>query len=154
MTEVTNLKLPIGYWLKQADEVLTEQINQAQAMHGVSRTEWQILNLLKENGRATRESIFQTMRTFVDTSEFQEIINRLAERGWIDESVGSGELQLTEAGQRQHERIFATQKEVRQRAMQGISQDEYTTTIRVLKQMIENLDQSGKSGKSGQSASH
>jgi DNA-binding MarR family transcriptional regulator len=88
------------------------------------------------------------MRTFVDTSEFQEIINRLAERGWIDEAVGSGELQLTETGQRHHERIFTTQKEVRQRAMQGISQDEYTTTIRVLQQMIENLNQSGKSGQS------
>ena len=151
MTEVTNLKLPIGYWLKQSDEVLTEQINQAQALHGVSRTEWQILNLLKENGRATKESIFQTMRTFVDASEFQEIITCLVERGWIDEAVGSGELQLTETGQRQHERIFATQKEVRHRAMQGISQDEYAITIHVLQQMIENLDQSGKSG---QSASH
>jgi DNA-binding MarR family transcriptional regulator len=142
MTIETNLKLPIGYWLKQADKVLTEQINQAQAVHGVSRTEWQMLNLLKENGRATKESIFQTMRTFVDTAKFQEIITRLAERGWIDEAVGSRELQLTETGQRQHKRIFTTQKEVRQRAMQGISQDEYATTIHVLQQMIENLNES------------
>ncbi len=142
MTEVTNLKLPIGYWLKRADKVLTIQIDQAQAVHGVSRTEWQILNLLKENGRADREQIFATLCTFVDETQFQEIINHLIERGWIDEAVGSRELQLTEAGQRQHERIFATQKEVRQRAMQGISQDEYATTIRVLQQMIENLSKS------------
>jgi DNA-binding MarR family transcriptional regulator len=151
MTIETNLKLPIGYWLKLADKVLTEQINQTQAVHGVSRTEWQILNLLKENGRATKESIFEILRTFVDASEFQKIINRLVARGWIDAEVGSGELKLTEPGQRQHERIFTTQKEVRQRAMQGISQDEYATTIHVLQQMIENLDQSSKSG---QSASH
>lgn len=154
MTEVTNLKLPIGYWLKQADNMLTEQINQAQAVHGVSRTEWQMLNLLKENGRATKESIFQTMRPFVDTAKFQEIITRLIARGWIDEAVGSQELQLTETGQHQHERIFTTQKEVRQRAMQGISQDEYATVIRVLQQIVENLSESAshQRKKSAQSA--
>jgi len=43
MTKESNLKLPIGYWLKQADKTLTEQINQAQAVHDVSRTGWQIL---------------------------------------------------------------------------------------------------------------
>jgi DNA-binding MarR family transcriptional regulator len=145
MNKDTNLKLPIGYWLKQADEVLTEQINQAQAVHGVSRTEWQILNLLKENGRTTGEQLFDTMRTFVNRRKFQEIIRRLIERGWIDAEVASGELQLTEAGQRHHERIFTTQKEVRQRAMQGIGQDEYATTIQVLQQIIKNLDQSGQS---------
>jgi DNA-binding MarR family transcriptional regulator len=154
MTEVTNLKLPIGYWLKQADKVLTEQINQAQAVHGVSRTEWQILNLLKENGRATKESIFEILRTFVDASEFQEIINRLIERGWIDAEVGCGDYQLTDIGEAQHERIFTTQKEVRQRAMQGISQDEYATVIRVLQQMVENLNESAshQRKKSAQSA--
>lgn len=141
MTKETNLKLPIGYWLKQADKVITEQINQAQAAHDVTRTDWQILNLLKENGRTTKNSIFATMQTFVGTSEFPEIINRLIERGWIDEADGSGELQLSEAGQRHHERIFTTQKEVRQRVMQGISQDEYATTIRVLQQIVENLSE-------------
>lgn len=151
MTKETNLKLPIGYWLKQADKVLTEQINQAQALHGVTRTDWQILNLLKEDGRTTEASIFETMQTFVDASEFQEIVTRLARRGWIVADVDSRELQLSQAGQRHHERIFTNQKEVRQRAMQGISKDEYVTVIRVLQQIVENLDQSGKSG---QSASH
>jgi len=151
MTKDTNLKLPIGYWLKQVDQLLTEQINQAQAVHGVSRTDWQILNLLKENGRASDEQIFTTMCTFVDATQFQEVIYHLIDRGWIDETLASGELQLTCAGYDQHARIFATQKAVRQRAMQGISQDEYVTVIRVLQKIVENLDQSGKSG---QSASH
>ena len=151
MTKETNLKLPIGYWLKLADKVLTQQIDQAQAVHGVTRTDWQILNLLKENGRASDEQLFTTMRTFVDSIQFQEAMYHLIERGWIDETLASGELQLTYAGHDQHARIFATQKEVRQRAMQGISQDEYVTVIRVLQQIVENLEQSGQSG---QSASH
>lgn len=142
MTTPAKIELPIGYWLKQADKVLTEQINLAQAVHNVSRTDWQMLNLLKENGRTSSEQLFATMRTFVDEPAFQEIINHLVERDWAVEEVASGEYQLTEAGQTQHERIFATQKEVRQRAMQGISQDEYATTVRVLRQIVENLHQS------------
>jgi len=77
MTTETNLKLPIGYWLKQVDQLLTEQINQAQAAHGVTRTDWQILNLLYENGRASDEQIFATMCTFLDATQFQEAIYHL-----------------------------------------------------------------------------
>ena len=57
---MTEKNLPIGYWLKQVDKLITEQIDQAQAVHGVYRTEWQILNLLRENGRDTRETICLT----------------------------------------------------------------------------------------------
>lgn len=141
MTKEINLKLPIGYWLKQVDQLLTEQINEAQAVHGVTRADWQILNLLKENGRASDEQIFTTMCTFVDATQFQEVIYHLIDRGWIDETLASRELQLTYAGHDQHARIFATQKEVRQRAMQGISEDEYVTVIRVLQQMVGNLSE-------------
>lgn len=139
MTKETNLKRPIGYWLKQVDQLLTERIDEAQAVHGVTRTDWQILNLLKENGRASDELIFSVMHTFVDAAQFQEIIYHLIDQGWIDETLASGELQLTCAGYDQHARIFATQKEVRQRAMQGIIQEDYVTVIRVLQQMVENL---------------
>ena len=139
MTKETNLKRPIGYWLKQVDQLLTERIDEAQAVHGVTRTDWQILNLLKENGRASDELIFSIMHTFVDAAQFQEIIYHLIDQGWIDETLASGELQLTCAGYDQHARIFATQKEVRQRAMQGIIQEDYVTVIRVLQQMVENL---------------
>ena len=139
MTKETNLKRPIGYWLKQVDQLLTERIDEAQAVHGVTRTDWQILNLLKENGRASDELIFSVMHTFVDAAKFQEIIYHLIDQGWIDETLASGELQLTCAGYDQHARIFATQKEVRQRAMQGVIQEDYVTVIRVLQQMVENL---------------
>ena len=138
----TEKNLPIGYWLKQADKIISEKINQAQAVHGVSRTEWQILNLLKENGRVTRETVCETMQPFADIAQCQEIINHLVTRGWVNEAHGSEDLQLSEVGQHQQERILATQREVRQQAMQGISEDEYATVLRVLRQMVENLHQS------------
>lgn len=143
MTQAMRPKLPIGYWLKQADNLLTEQIDKAQAIHGVSRSDWQVLNVLKEIGSASRERIFETMHTFLDASNFNNIITHLIERGWIEQrkvtTTDMEEFQLTREGQRQHEVIFATQKEVRQRAMEGISQEEYATVIRVLQRIVRNL---------------
>jgi len=135
-------QLPIGYWIKQADNRLTAQINAAQSAHGVSRSEWQTLNTLKETGGAPREQIFETMRAFVDEPGFDGILRSLRERGWI-EARASGEFQLTEEGRRQYDIIFATQKEVRQRAMQGISEEDYLSAVRVLQQIVTNLGGTG-----------
>ena len=142
MTQTARPQLPIGYWIKQADNLLTAQINAAQSAHGLSRPEWQILNTLKESGGAGREQIFETLRTFVDASSFIELLRHLSERGWI-EQTGSENFQLTEEGRRQYDVIFATQKEVRRRAMQGISEEEYTTVVRVLQRIVTNLTGEG-----------
>lgn len=144
MTQAAKPELPIGYWLKQADNVLTEHINKAQAAHGVSRSDWQVLNILHETGSASRERIFESMRTFVDAPRLDEIIAHLMGRGWVEQSgaadQGTVEFQLTEEGQRQHGVILATQKEVRRRAMQGISQEDYMVVIRVLQRIVSNLE--------------
>ena len=143
MTQAAKPQLPIGYWLKRADTLLTEQIDHAQAVHGVSRSEWQVLNLLAEHGHASRAAIFATMRTFVDEANLDAILASLAARGWVEPqqemATRTDVFQLTAEGQRQHAAIFATQKEVRQRAMQGISAEEYATVVRVLQQMVSNL---------------
>jgi DNA-binding MarR family transcriptional regulator len=131
----------VGYWLKQADNLLTEQINKVQAANRVSRFDWQVLNMLNELGSAGRKRLFETMRTFVDEPDFEEILSGLIERGWVEKVSHSGteEFQLAEEGRRQHAVILATQKEVRARAMQGISEEEYATVIRVLQRIVSNL---------------
>jgi DNA-binding MarR family transcriptional regulator len=144
MTQVPKPGLPIGYWLKRADNLLTERINEVQTANGVSRSDWQVLNLLNDSGSASKERIFETMRTFVDAPSLDDILTRLMGRGWVEPGGvtdgGTAAFQLTEAGRRQHAVILATQKEVRQRAMQGISQEEYTTVIRVLQRIVSNLE--------------
>jgi DNA-binding MarR family transcriptional regulator len=140
MPKPIKANLPIGYWLKQADNLITEQVNQAQAAHGVSRFGWQVLNTLYEAGPMSRERLFELMRTFVDSAGLDEIITRLIERGWVEQNENSaGEFQLTQEGQRCYGDIFAAQKEVRLRAMQGVSEEEYATVIRVLQRIVNNL---------------
>jgi hypothetical protein len=61
MTQITKPERPIGYWLKRADNLRTERINRAQTENGVSRSEWQVLNILKENGRTSYQQHFDTI---------------------------------------------------------------------------------------------
>ena len=39
-------QLPIGYWLKHTDEVITKHVNQVLSDNGFTRFRWQVLNIL------------------------------------------------------------------------------------------------------------
>jgi len=143
MSQVAKPERPIGYWLKRADTLLTTQIDKAQASNGVSRFDWQVLNMLNELGRASKERIFETILAFVDAPGVDEIVTRLVGRGWAEQTEisrpGTVEFQLTQEGRRMHGVILSTQKAVRQRAIQGINEEEYATVVRVLKRIVTNL---------------
>ena len=48
-TKNMNEKKPIGFYLKKVDELLSNGIDAVQSEFGISRFEWQILNVLKTN---------------------------------------------------------------------------------------------------------
>lgn len=140
LTGEKKTNLPIGYWLKKVDELLTARINEAQEANGLLRTEWQILNFLFENSAATNTQITGILQPFADADTVQAAVDRLIQRGLIvAKGEGTSELALTEQGLKVHARALQTQKQVRQQAMQGISDEEYATTVRVLQQMVANL---------------
>jgi DNA-binding MarR family transcriptional regulator len=136
-------QLPIGYWLKQTDNAITAYANKVQQANGVSRAEWQVLNLLNDAGSASRDHIFEIMQTFVDAAGLDAIIARLDTLGWIEqlhaEDQRPAEFQLTAEGRQHHGTILVTQKEAREQTMQGISEADYATVIRVLQQIVHNL---------------
>jgi DNA-binding MarR family transcriptional regulator len=144
MSQVQKPELPIGYWIKRVDRLLSERIDDIQATNGVSRSEWQVLNLLSEAGSTTKERVFESMRTFIDAPSLDEILARFHARGWTKRSEdlesGTEELQLTELGRGQHATILSTQQKIRQRAMRGVSADEYAMVIRILQRMADNLE--------------
>ena len=133
--------LPIGYWLKEADQVITEAVNQAQAAQGVSRTDWQVLNTLSEGDGTSQEHLGEILRPFVDAAGLVEIVARLTDRGWVT-PAGQGLLRLTDEGRTHHAVILAQQQAVRRRAVQGVSPEDYGTVIRVLQQIVSNLRES------------
>jgi DNA-binding MarR family transcriptional regulator len=140
-----NAQAPIGYWLKHADEVITRRVNAALSSQGVTRSHWQVMNILHQSGGADWNQVFQTMQTFMDLAGLNDIIEDLNQRGWITRLVVPGkpeasQLNLTAVGLEIHQKLLDLQNEVRKRAVQGVSEDEYSTVIRVLQKIVDNLE--------------
>ncbi len=133
--------LPIGYWIKRADEVLTSSIDKAQQANGLSRTDWQILNLLHELGSATTDELAAPLRPFVDAISLKAEVISLSQRGLATgDGSAADKYVLTPSGQRVHEAALALQKQFRQQAVKGVSEEEYAIAVRVLQQIVKNLE--------------
>jgi DNA-binding MarR family transcriptional regulator len=133
---------PIGYWLKRADEAITEHADRVLSDNGFTRFRWQVLNIIYQAGTITRSGVLDTMQTFIDARQLGEIIDRFAKEGWlVERSEGdTAQLTLTEAGKDKREALFELQSAVRRRAMRGITEQEYTTVIDVLQRVVKNLE--------------
>lgn len=133
---------PIGYWLKHADEVITKHVNHVLSEQGFTRFQWQVLNSIYEAGAIARKDLFNTMQTFIEARQFDDILDGFAKQAWlIERSDGDTRaLMLTDAGKTKRDTIFALQREVRRRAMQGITEQEYAIVLDVLQRIVNNLE--------------
>ncbi len=84
MAEREQPQLPIGYWIKRADEALTARIDEVQAANGLWRTGWQILDAPHEAGSMTHEQLGELLRPFAGTESLAEQSAHLAGRGLIE----------------------------------------------------------------------
>lgn len=141
MAERQQPQLPIGYWIKRADEALTARIDEAQAANGLSRTGWQILNALHEAGSMTHEQLAELLRPFAGTESLAEQIAHLAGRGLIESERDTTAYRLTDRGRQVHADALTLQREIRRRAVQGVSEADYLTAIQVLQRIAENLSE-------------
>jgi len=134
---------PLGYWLKHVDEVITKHVNQVLSDHGFTRFHWQVLNIVYEAGTIARKDVFNTMKTFIQVRQFDEILEGFVKEGWLVERSDDDTtaLMLTDAGKTERETIFKLQGEVRRRAMQGITYQEYTLVLDVLQRIVNNLEE-------------
>jgi DNA-binding MarR family transcriptional regulator len=139
--DVTNQQ-PIGYWLKHADKVITKHVDRVLSDNGFTRFRWQVLNIVYQAGTITRSGLFDTMQTFIDARQLDELIDAFVKEGWlIKRGRGAGaQLTLTDAGKDKRETVFELQSEVRIRAVRGITEQEYATVISVLQRVVKNLE--------------
>lgn len=140
MAQQQSPHLPIGYWLKKADELLTTRINEAQQANGLSRTEWQVLNVLHETPAVSRERIIEVLHPFGDAQRLGAVVDGLVQRGLVAANTSdAGQLQLTAQGRDVHQAALEVQRQIRQQAVRGITEADYLTTVRVLQQIVANL---------------
>ena len=143
---------PIGFWLKLVDRMIDEQFASTLEEHGVTRRQWQLLNVLSRE-RATVEQLDAAVAPFLSAqtetgaamravddpadASSTEHLAELIESTWVLHTSGSYE--LTERGTLAFERlaeVVATQRTV---MTAGLSPDEYEATVASLGHMARNL---------------
>ena len=134
-----NTERPIGYWLKKLDRLIDGQFERQLGDAGLSRRQWQLLNLLEDGPRSAPE--LQTeLEPFLpdEPDELSEALSGLITRGWA--ASQDNVVSLTETGQAQFGLVRTKVTQLRQSSMAGISPEEYQATIGVLSRMAANLE--------------
>ena len=133
-------KLPIGYWISNADTALTNGINSIHEAAGINRTGWQLLNSVKENGSMSKTALLSLLAPLTDQQSIETTLATLFNDQLLEEKQDL--IFLTAKGTELHEQCLDKQKAFRLKAMQGINEQDYQNTILTLQRMVENLKNS------------
>ena len=135
---------PIGFWLKLVDQLVDDQFGTSFEEHGVTRRQWQMMNLLTD-GPATEKQLTDALKPFFPTVEGSitsvELIEELHESGWV--SLTDGQYQLTDLGRRSLENLRSAVERIREQLTENVSAEEYATLVSVLQRMATNLGWDG-----------
>lgn len=130
---------PIGYWLKLVDRLIDEQFASTLEEHGVTRRQWQLLNVLSQ-GPATVEQLDAAVAPFLaadDTESSVDHLTELIDSGWVDATPAGYD--ITERGRGAFERLAEVVATQRTAMSQGLTAEQYEQTIAVLERMARNL---------------
>lgn len=122
---------PLGWHLRHVHKLLESSMAQALDAESLSRRHWQVLNTIALGAR-TPEEVGAALAPFGETAHQ---LADLRTRGWVAEN---GE--LTDAGRAAHTRVEARVQAFRTTVTDGISDDDYRTTIRTLERCAANLE--------------
>jgi hypothetical protein len=132
-------ELPIGYWLRLVDNLINEQFDATLDEHGVTRLQWQLLNVLA----AGPQSVIQldtAVRPFLVAVGAQtsiEHLTELIESGWVDATETGYE--LTERGHGARDRLSNVVAGQRTEMAAGVAPEDYRAAVKTLEQVARNL---------------
>ena len=122
---------PLGWWLRHVHELLESSMTQAFEAESLTRRHWQVLNTIAHGAR-TPEDLGAAL------APFGSITAQLADlraRGWVTED-GT----LSDAGRAAHARVEKRVEAFRTTVTDGVSDDDYRTTIQTLQRCAANLE--------------
>jgi DNA-binding MarR family transcriptional regulator len=129
---------PIGWWLRRADDLISGSMDRTLDGAGITRSHWQLMNAVRADEAATRATVQSELRDFLDEQAVDRVVADLDDRGWI-EDLGST-LRLTPEGEEALGDIGREIAGFRERMSNGVSADDYATTMRTLARMVDNLE--------------
>lgn len=130
---------PIGFWLKLVDRLIDERFANTLEEHGVTRRQWQLLNVLSR-GYATGAQLDATLAPFLSAIDDETVKEHLAElvgSGWV--LLSPSGYSLTDPGRTAFAALAATVDKTRVITADGISEQQYAQTLETLERMARNL---------------
>lgn len=128
---------PIGWYLKEADSLITSTFDNAFECFGLTRFHWQLLKNIADNGEIYTKDYYPQVARFITPETFQVIIASLQDRDWI--SVCNDTCRFTAAGADVFTEIEGRQKHIREKMLEGTDPEDYAYTILFLDRIIQNL---------------
>nr|AFD20763.1 putative transcriptional regulator, MarR family [Streptomyces rimofaciens] len=133
---------PIGYWLNRTDSALTHRMNSLLAGFGITRTDWQVLNVIKDDPQATDTEVLTVLAANADATALAAAIGAVIADGWVARPE-PGRLALTEDGRTRLADVAEHVHAFRELSTVGITREEYRIAVTVLERMTDNLDSYG-----------
>ena len=129
---------PIGFWTARAGEAVRERTQGALREIGVTQPEWLLLHQLSLHPEGVdRDETIEKIGHNDTPEAIVEAIASAAAKGWLIES--GPRLQSTDAGTVKFQHANEVQRQLQDERMQGISEAEFVTAIRVMQRTIENV---------------
>lgn len=131
---------PIGYWGWAAQTAVVGYIRAGLAELDVSQPQgWILAQVETSDGGRTREEVTAVLKGYLDVgAALQPEIDALLERRLLAADA-SGRLQLTPEGDALFHKCAELQTAMRNQIHDGISDEEYLLTLKVLQRMIHNV---------------
>jgi hypothetical protein len=130
---------PIGYWLKELDRRIEGTLDRTLADEGVTRRDWQVLNAL-DTTPAERHAVVDALRPFwgEGATDPDDVLEALVARGWALRDADR-RYALSPEGDATRSTLLERVKELRMAIADGVTPDDYQTTIATLERMAKNL---------------
>ncbi|MFD6433100.1 MarR family winged helix-turn-helix transcriptional regulator [Streptomyces venezuelae] len=132
---------PIGYWSSAAGAAVVHHIRTMLAEMGLTQPQWWVLSqLLQAPEGRPRSEVVAVLKGYLEVGEgvLAHSIDALHDRGLVTEAPG-GRIALTDEGRALQARVAERQKAVRAQIHEGITDEDYVRTLKVLQRMIHNV---------------
>ncbi|GGU90753.1 DNA-binding MarR family transcriptional regulator [Streptomyces cavourensis] len=131
---------PIGYWASAAGQAVVQNIRTALGVLGLTQPAWWVLHHLSERPKGwDRTELIEFLSYYPGPDDdLPGDIDSLVARGLVSQNA-AGHLLRTESGAELYSRAAARQSELRRQVHEGIPDEEYARTLKVLQRMIHNV---------------
>lgn len=133
------LNQPIGYWASMAGRAVVTHIRATLERHGLTQPQWWALNYIAARPDGVPlDEVVEYHRGFVDTDDaLRPDVTCLVATGLLEEA--DGVLTVSPAGQQRRDETSPDIRAALARIREGLSDEEFITTIRSLQRMIDNV---------------